>query len=149
VEYRLDDGAWSPYSEPVALDAGAVTVSYRALDAAGNEEVARNVLVPPAEKAHTTTTASPASQKVSYGKTARLQVTVASSAGTPTGDVVVRERDLIVGSATLSGGTVSINLISTLKVGRHLLTVQYQGSTAYAPSSAVVTVTVVKANSNR
>lgn len=148
VEYRLDDGAWSPYSEPVALNAGAVTVAYRALDAADNEEVARSVQVPPAEKALTTTTASPASQKVSYGKTARIQVTVASSAGTPTGDVVVREGSVIVGSATLSGGTVQINLVSTLKIGRHSLTVDYQGSAAYSPSSAVVTVTVVKATKN-
>ena len=146
VEYRLDDEAWSPYSEPVALNAGAVTVSYRALDAAGNEEVTRSVQVPPAEKALTSTTATPASQKVSYGKVPRIQVTVTSSAGTPTGEVVVREGSAIVGSATLSGGTVSINLISTLKVGRHSLTVKYQGSDAYAASSAAVTLTVVKAS---
>ena len=37
VEYRLDDGDWTAYEEPVAIeDEGEHTVAYRATDAAGN-----------------------------------------------------------------------------------------------------------------
>lgn len=37
VEYKLDDGEFQPYTEPVAVDAvGEHTVNYRATDAAGN-----------------------------------------------------------------------------------------------------------------
>lgn len=37
VEYKLDDGEWTAYTEPVTVDsAGAHTVTYRATDVAGN-----------------------------------------------------------------------------------------------------------------
>ncbi|WP_051426413.1 OmpL47-type beta-barrel domain-containing protein [Jiangella gansuensis] len=36
VEYRLDGGAWTPYSEPVRLRPGRHTVEVRAVDVAGN-----------------------------------------------------------------------------------------------------------------
>jgi hypothetical protein len=36
VEYKLDDGAWTEYTEPVSVGAGEHTVSYRATDNAGN-----------------------------------------------------------------------------------------------------------------
>ncbi len=37
VEYKLDDGEWTAYTDPVTVDtAGAHTVAYRATDNAGN-----------------------------------------------------------------------------------------------------------------
>jgi hypothetical protein len=54
VEYALGDGAWQPYTAPVAVrEAGAHTVRYRATDKAGNaaaeKSVAFTVVAPPAE----------------------------------------------------------------------------------------------------
>lgn len=36
LQYRLDEGDWTTYVEPVTLDGAAHTVTYRALDRAGN-----------------------------------------------------------------------------------------------------------------
>lgn len=47
IEYAVGTGAWHPYTGPVAAaGAGKQTVSYRALDAAGNLEAARSVTIP-------------------------------------------------------------------------------------------------------
>ena len=44
VEYRLDGGAWTTYSAPVAVSAaGEHTVEYRATDVAGNVSAVRSV----------------------------------------------------------------------------------------------------------
>jgi plastocyanin len=44
VEYRLDDGAWIPYTAPVVVDAvGAHTVRYRAADKAGNAAAEKSI----------------------------------------------------------------------------------------------------------
>ncbi|WP_341483391.1 OmpL47-type beta-barrel domain-containing protein [Micromonospora cathayae] len=47
IEYAVGTGAWTTYTGPVpAPDANRHTVSFRALDAAGNVETARTVTVP-------------------------------------------------------------------------------------------------------
>ncbi|GAA0481716.1 hypothetical protein Ade02nite_57240 [Paractinoplanes deccanensis] len=47
VEYTIGGGAWTPYSGPIAApDAGKHTVSFRAVDRAGNTETAKSVVVP-------------------------------------------------------------------------------------------------------
>ena len=56
TEYKLGDGAWTPYTAPVVLESSA-TVSYRSRDAAGNVEEAKTVTVK-VDKAAPVTTAS-------------------------------------------------------------------------------------------
>ncbi|MET7399018.1 family 43 glycosylhydrolase [Dactylosporangium sp. NPDC005572] len=47
IEYAVDTGAWSAYTGPVAApDSNKHTVSFRALDNAGNLETARTVTIP-------------------------------------------------------------------------------------------------------
>ena len=47
IEYAIDTGAWTAYAGPVAApDANRHTLSFRALDAAGNLETAKTVTVP-------------------------------------------------------------------------------------------------------
>ncbi|WP_369930296.1 family 43 glycosylhydrolase [Plantactinospora sp. BC1] len=47
IEYAVDTGAWTPYTGPIAApDPNRHTVSFRALDAAGNLETARTVTIP-------------------------------------------------------------------------------------------------------
>ncbi|MBE1489391.1 family 43 glycosylhydrolase [Plantactinospora soyae] len=47
VEYSIDTGPWTAYTGPVAApDGNRHTVSFRALDVAGNPETARNVTIP-------------------------------------------------------------------------------------------------------
>ena len=60
VEYQLDSGAWTPYTEPITVDAGAHTVSYRATDAAGNTSEVGAVEVAALPLLVSTTPAAPA-----------------------------------------------------------------------------------------
>jgi hypothetical protein len=47
IEYAIGAGAWTPYTGPIAApDANRHTVSFRALDNAGNLETARTVTIP-------------------------------------------------------------------------------------------------------
>jgi hypothetical protein len=47
VEYTIDTGAWTAYTGPIpAPDSAKHTVSFRALDAAGNLETAKTVTIP-------------------------------------------------------------------------------------------------------
>jgi hypothetical protein len=47
IEYAVDTGAWTAYAGPVAApDAAKHTVSFRAVDAAGNLETARTLTIP-------------------------------------------------------------------------------------------------------
>ncbi|MEV0154289.1 family 43 glycosylhydrolase [Micromonospora sp. NPDC050686] len=47
IEYSVDTGAWTTYRGPIAApDAGKHTVSFRAIDRAGNVETAKTVTVP-------------------------------------------------------------------------------------------------------
>ncbi len=56
TEYKVGDGAWTPYTAPVVLESSA-TVSYRSKDAAGNVEEAKTVTVK-VDKAAPVTTAT-------------------------------------------------------------------------------------------
>lgn len=60
IEYQLDSGAWTPYSEPIIVDFAAHTVSYRATDQAGNVSAVGSVQVAALPLLVTTTPAAPA-----------------------------------------------------------------------------------------
>ena len=92
----------------------------------------------------TTLAASPAAPIA--GSTITLSGKVASSSGTPTGNLYVLEGAAIVGSAPLdSSGSASLNT-TNLGVGTHTLSAFYGGDATFAPStSASVSVKVYDA----
>ena len=88
----------------------------------------------------TTTTAS-APHKVKFKKD--FDVTANVTAGA-TGTVTVMEGSKVLGTGTLSNGTVKVHITKNLKSGKHTLTVSYGGSTTASPSSTTVKVKVEK-----
>ena len=88
----------------------------------------------------TTTTAS-APHKVKFKKD--FDVTANVTAGA-TGTVTVTEGSKVLGTGTLSNGTVKVHITKNLKSGKHTLTVSYGGSTSASPSSTTVKVKVEK-----
>ena len=70
TEYKVGDGAWTPYTAPVVLESSA-TVSYRSQDAAGNVEEAKTVTVKVDKVAPVTTaTSTPAAGRRTAGSAA-------------------------------------------------------------------------------
>ncbi len=89
---------------------------------------------------------TPASSSVLAGKVATLVAAVTSSTGTPTGSVLFKEGNLVLGTGTLAQGIARFTS-STLGVGTHALTAYYVGDANYLPVSSVsVNVQVVLAN---
>ncbi len=81
-----------------------------------------------------------------YGKSASAKVTVAGSAGTPTGKVTLKDGSKTLGTATLNKGAATFALPKTLAAGKHTLTASYAGSsTTAASTSGAVSFTVAKA----
>ena len=75
---------------------------------------------------------------------------VAGPTGTPTGTVTFKDGSTVLGTATLSvvqGADQASLLVSSLHPGSHTITATYNGAGPYAPSSATMTQTVVKATS--
>ena len=77
------------------------------------------------------------------GQSVAFKAVVSGSSGTPTGTVVFRDGLTVLGSASLSGGTVTFNY-SGLGVGSHPITASYSGDTTYSVSLSNVVVQVVK-----
>ena len=86
-------------------------------------------------------------RSATYGIGSSVKVTVAASAGSPTGTVKIVEGTATVGTATLSGGTATVKLAPTaLKPGSHALKATYAGTADIAAgSSAAGTLKVAKA----
>ncbi|HET9656093.1 MAG TPA: family 43 glycosylhydrolase [Kineosporiaceae bacterium] len=151
IEYSLDGGTtWRTYAAPVVVGRSAVTVSYRAVDVAGNVE-GTNAVTVASTLAPTITTAYLTVPKVPYGKAASVSVRVIGGiAGVvPGGTVRVLNGAVEVGRGTLSGtGRATITLAPDIPVGRNTLVVRYDGHNRYDTSSATVTLTVLKSGSD-
>jgi len=88
-----------------------------------------------------TTTAATAPHKVKFKQD--FDVTANVTAGA-TGTVTVMEGTKVLGTGTLSNGTVKIHITKNLKPGKHTLTVSYGGSATHLASSTTVKVKVQK-----
>lgn len=64
--------------------------------------------------------------------------------GVPTGMVSFQEGDVVLGTASLTGGVATLSY-RELSVGTHLLTAHYEGSSVHEPESATLSFTVNKA----
>ncbi|MEJ5946793.1 Ig-like domain repeat protein [Pseudokineococcus basanitobsidens] len=117
-----------------------VTVSY---DGSGTALPVAQALRVDVVRAAGTTTAKPATTSPARGRTTTLAVTVTSPAGTPTGDVVLRDdRGRALARGTLSGGRVTLTQ-PALRRGTYRFVVEHAGDAATAPSrSATWTVRV-------
>ncbi|MGQ7294956.1 Ig-like domain repeat protein [Quadrisphaera sp. KR29] len=96
-------------------------------------------------KAKPVVTGALASTTVAAGQGVELAVTATSPAGTPTGEVQLKEGATVLATATLGeGGTATLAVPGTLKVGKHTLTLAYAGDTqslAATGKGGVLTVT--------
>jgi M6 family metalloprotease-like protein len=99
------------------------------------------VAAPPPAKLATTTTAS-APKKLKFKKDFNVTANVAPSGAT--GTVTVKDGSKVLGTGTLSHGTVKIHVTRNLKPGKHKLSVAYSGSTTTLASQTSVTVKVLK-----
>ncbi len=89
----------------------------------------------PSSASTTALLVSPAASSV-FAQPVQLTADVSGHAGTPTGSVFfVADSSTFLGSATLSGGSASIDT-TTLAVGSHSLTAVYLGSSVYGGSTS-------------
>ncbi len=143
----LDGTGHATVALPATTAAGAhaLTVAYAgdATYGAANGNVTANV-----SKA-TSTTSATAPKKVKAKKDFDVQATVAAVGGANTGTVQVYDGSKLIGTGTLSGGTVKIHITKNLKSGKHTLTVKYLGSTNASASETTVKVKVQKKKKHR
>ena len=141
----LDGAGKATVALPATLPVGvhALTVSYDgdATHSTASGNVTATVSAVPA-KATTTTATAP--KKVKFKKDFDVTATVAASGATPTGSVQVLDGTKVIGTGTLSNGTVTIHITKNLKSGKHTLTVKYLGSAGFTASETTVKVKVKK-----
>ncbi|KRA38823.1 MULTISPECIES: alpha-L-arabinofuranosidase C-terminal domain-containing protein [unclassified Nocardioides] len=148
TEYRLGDGAWTSYDDPIVVGAQPAVVEFRSTDVFGNAEEPGRLEVPAAgvEAAPSTTAAVAVATRVALGKDVAVRVTVAGASSVPTGTVSLREGATVLATADLVGGKAVLRVPAVrLRVGSHQLVADYAGSATHAGSSDSVRVTVVKA----
>jgi alpha-L-arabinofuranosidase/regulation of enolase protein 1 (concanavalin A-like superfamily) len=150
VEYRLGEGDWTTYTQPVQIGAAATTLDHRAADRLGRVEEAGRLEVPAAgaQLAESVTAAVVAESPVRLGRSVRVDVTVSSQGTTPTGAVTLVDASGTLATATLVEGRATLAIPSTrLGVGSHTLTVRYGGDAGRAASEDSVGVVVTRATS--
>jgi hypothetical protein len=71
-----------------------------------------------------------------------LTATIASTGGTPTGQIAFLDGNTNLGSATLNAGGVATLAVDTLSAGTHSLTATYAGDGAFAATLPPVTMVI-------
>jgi hypothetical protein len=90
-------------------------------------------------KARTTTALIAVSNPSAWGAPITITATVSALApgsGTPTGTVMFKDGQTVLGSAPLVGGSASFTTTSILSVGSHSLTVSYSGDVNFSASGS-------------
>ena len=119
-----------------------MTVSYPGDDGNGATQTPVTVTV---SKAASTTTVTSFKSPVKRTGTSKVVITVGAGYGTPGGTVKLVSGDKVLGTGTLSGGTVTITTKKLTKVGTLRVVAKYLGAARYRPSqSAVFRIKVVK-----
>ena len=94
------------------------------------------------ELRESTTTAVADPPKVKAGRASKVTVTVTAEGAVPTGEVELRDGDVVLGSGTLAGGRVTIPTGTLGTPGTRTLTAVYAGDDTTAPSSGTVAIKV-------
>lgn len=150
VEYRLGDGDWTTYTDPVLIGAAATTLDHRAVDRLGRVEEPGRLEVPAAgaQLAESLTAAVVAESPVRLGRSVRVDVSVSTQGATPTGAVTLVDASGTLATATLVEGRATLAIPSArLGVGSHTLAVRYGGDGSRAASEDSVGVVVTRATS--
>jgi hypothetical protein len=96
---------------------------------------------PPSTVQSTTTTLTSTTPNAQLGAAVTFSVSVASSGVTPTGVVVLQDGFFILGSQSLSNGSVTFT-VGNLPLGTSSLTATYNGDSTHSGSSATLTQSV-------
>jgi len=144
IYYQANGGGLSTYSGAFLLGKNGVnTVTYYAVDVAGNAESSRTLSF---GITNTTTTSLGSSvNPVASGKVVKFSATVTATSGTPTGSVAFYDGGTALGTSSLSGGTATFST-AKLAGGSHSITATFLGSTYFVASSPSNTVTEVVEN---
>lgn len=147
IEFSLDGGAWGTYTGPITVPGSVASVSYRAVDDAGNVEATRTQAVPTVVVMSDTKTAVKlAATSLKAGK-ADASATVAVTDGAraiTTGYVLVR---VTFGGAEVysalvqAGGTVTIPRSALREDGSYTVSARFLGTATLNPSSGAATLT--------
>ena len=145
VEVRPDgETEWQTYDGPLPVGAGATTVSYRAVDVAGNLETTRTLTVPAAQGPPLPTSlVASAPARVRHGRPFGVSVRVTGPEGPVAGVVRVFDGGREVGRARLVDGRRVVR-VARLPLGRQVLAVRYDGSARYRPDRDFVVVRVTR-----
>ncbi|WP_211225829.1 family 78 glycoside hydrolase catalytic domain [Nocardioides alkalitolerans] len=144
LEYRLDDGEWTPWTGPVALGRQGVTATGRVTDVAGNVAEAQ-VAVEGAGPAASTLT-SPGTATGFFGQDTLVPVTLTSE-GTATGVVEAVWGGRVIGSGELRDGRATVRIPRTFAPNTYRVGLRYAGDATTAAASSGVVVTVNRARS--
>lgn len=140
---------WSPYGGVVQLGDAGGTVEYRAVDVAGNVEASHTLVVPPAgsELAATTVVAVTDRDMVRFGTAVPVSVRVKGGSSTATGTVRVLAGGRQLAAGSLADGRARLVVDSAVlgTLGRHVLTVRYDGDAAHRADEDILRVTLSRA----
>ncbi|TCJ00549.1 polysaccharide deacetylase family protein [Aeromicrobium sp. IC_218] len=145
VEYRVGDGAWTPYTKPVPAGDEAATIEARATDEAGNVSDPTSVKAPvKVDAARITVRLSDSSVRLGTKVAGIVAVGSARGASSGTVDVLVDGRK--VSRLTLRKGAAAFSLrTDRLRVGRHALTFRYAGDRVTSAGEKKVALAIGKA----
>ena len=141
----LSNGTASYTTSAIAAGGNSITVQYQG---DGNFTASTSAkLTQTVNQDGTTTVVSSSANPTVVGQSVTFTAAVSAAApgsGTPTGQVMFYDGTTKIDTATLSSGSASYST-SALAVGRHSITVQYNGDTDFTTStSATITQTVTQ-----
>jgi hypothetical protein len=142
----LSGGTASFSTSALSVGSHAITAAYSGdgTYAASTSSVLTQMVNP---SFSTTTTVTSASNPSTYGQTVAFTAHVSSSSGTPTGTVTFLDGATTLGSSGLDAGGNATFSVSSLSVGTHTITAQYNGDGTFSGStSSGLSQTVNKAN---
>ena len=148
IEVRTGSGPFAEYTGPVTVGSARTTLTFRAVDRAGNVEEAYDVVVPRAggEPLAPVVNAITSDDGIELGQDARISVLVGGAGDAPTGWVeIVEDGSVLLRSDLTDGRTTAV--VPGLGVGDHDLTVRYGGDGAYEAGQSILSVTVRAATS--
>ena len=120
------------------------TPSYIGLQNHGNGDDVwfRNIQIKDLSLRESTTTAVANPPRVKAGRGSKVTVTVAAEGAAPTGEVELRDGDIVLATGTLTGGQATISTGAFDAPGKRTLTAVYAGDATTAPSSGTVEIAV-------
>ncbi len=129
------------YTPSLAAGFDYITASYNG--ASGFATSSNSLIETVNSAAATTTTLTASSTSITAGQLVAFTATVTSASGSPTGTVTFMDGSTLIGTVAINSTThKAIGYTSSLSQGSHHITATYNGTTAFATSSASLTESV-------